>query len=83
MHISGSRAWRVDNSKTVTMKCPVCNNTGEHYMVGLVVGPNLGFIWMPNKYHLGYRKYWLSCPVCNKITKELTAAEAQALRSIY
>lgn len=81
MHLSGVQPYKVDNSKTVEMECPICNRTGDHYMVGAVVGPNLGFFWLPNKYHLGYRKYWLACPTCGNISKELSRDEASILKS--
>lgn len=81
MHISGVEPYKVENSGTVEMKCPTCNKTSHHYMVGAVVGPNLGFFWLPNKYHLGYRKYWLACPICNNISKELSSSEATVLKN--
>jgi hypothetical protein len=81
MHISGVKPYKVNGSNTVQMECPTCNRICEHYFVGAVVGPNLGFFCLPNKYHLGFRKYWLTCPN-NNISKELTSAEASSLRNI-
>ena len=72
--------WKVNNTKTVKRKCSHCGNTSDHYVMGTLVGPALGFIFQPAKTKLGFRKYYLACPICNKISKQLSRAELEHLK---
>ena len=72
--------WKVKGTKTVKRKCANCDNTAEHYVLGSLVGPALGFIFQPAKTKLGFRKYYLACPICNRISKELTRSELEYLK---
>ncbi len=83
MYITSGRSneWIVKNAKTVTKKCFYCNNTGEHYVIGRLIGPALGFIFQPAKTKLGFKKYYLVCPICNKISKELARNELEYLKN--
>jgi hypothetical protein len=81
MNIHGVKPYVVNGAKTLSAICPVCQSQENLFLVGAVVGPNLGFFWLPNKYHLGYRKYWLKCPRCSNIVKEMTHAEVIVLKS--
>ena len=79
----GANEWKVNNTKTVTRKCLYCGNTGEHYVLARLVGPALGFIFQPAKTKLGFRKYYLVCPICHRISKELTKNELEYLKEHY
>lgn len=75
-----SNQWKVNGTKTVRRKCLHCNNTAEHYVLGTLIGPALGFIFQPAKTKLGFKKYYLICPVCNRVSKELTKPELEHLK---
>lgn len=75
-----SNQWKVTRTKTVRKKCLNCDNTTEHYVLGTLIGPALGFIFQPAKTKLGFRKYYLVCPICNHISNELTKTELQHLK---
>ena len=78
---SGSQnQWKVNGTKTVKHKCAYCGNTDNHYVLASLVGPTLGFIFQPTKTKLGFRKYYLVCPICNKISKELSRSELEYLK---
>jgi len=72
--------WKVKETKTVKRKCSNCGNTDNHYVVASLVGPTLGFIFQPAKTKLGFRKYYLACPICNRISKELSHSELDYLK---
>lgn len=78
---SGSQnQWKVKGIKPVKKKCSHCNNTSEHYVMGSLIGPVLGFMFQPAKTKLGFRKYYLVCPICNRISKEITRGELNYLK---
>lgn len=72
--------WKVNNTKTKKIKCLHCGNTSDHYVTGTLVGPALGFIFQPAKTKLGFRKYYLTCPICNRVSKELSRSELEYLK---
>ena len=72
--------WKVSNTKTKSIKCSHCGNTSEHYVMGTLVGPALGFIFQPAKTKLGFKKYYLTCPICNRVSKELSHSELEYLK---
>lgn len=72
--------WKVNGTKTVKKKCSHCDNTSQHYVMASLVGPALGFIFQPAKTKLGFRKYYLVCPICNRISKEITRSELDYLK---
>lgn len=72
--------WKVDRTKTAKRKCDHCGNKDEHYVLASLTGPALGFIFQPAKTKLGFRKYYLACPICNRISKELSRSELDYLK---
>ena len=72
--------WKVNNTKTINQKCYHCGNTSEHYVLASLVGPALGFIFQPAKTKIGFRKYYLACSICNRISKEISKSELNYLK---
>lgn len=78
---SGSmNTWVEKNTREVIQTCSHCRNTVPHYVGGQLVGPALGFVFIPAKYNLGYKKYFLICSTCNFVYKKLTKAEVNNLK---
>lgn len=75
-----SNQWKVNRTKTVKKKCLYCNNTADHYVLGTLIGPALGFVFQPAKTKLGFRKYYLVCPICNRVSKVLSKIELEHLK---
>jgi hypothetical protein len=65
--ISSSQGYKVDGSKTQKITCHKCRNTSEHELFAFPKGIQLGFIWIPQKYKLGAREYYLKCPICDNL----------------
>ena len=72
--------WKVDGMRTVRMKCPNCSNTTDHFVMGANTGFHLGFIFQSARTRLGIKKYFLTCPICRNMTKELTKSELEYLK---
>lgn len=68
MIISSSKGYKVDFAKTQKLNCKKCHNESEHELYGFPKGIQLGFIWIPQKYRLGAREYYLKCPICDQLT---------------
>lgn len=68
MIISTSQSYKVEGSKTQKINCSKCNNDSSHELYAFPKGLQLGFIWIPQKYKLGLRKYYLKCPICDNLT---------------
>ena len=64
---------------TTRCQCPRCGNTSEHRVYIIPHGPQLGLVFL-SKPLLGLRKYYLTCPVCGGLTREITKEQALALR---
>ncbi len=71
--------WELAGAKTVTMRCENCGNTAEHFVYVAPSGPQLGIVFL-RKPLLGARKYFLTCRVCGLLAKELTKAQAEAMK---
>ncbi len=70
----------MENSTTQSMKCPNCGNTTEHVVYVHPHGPVVGLIFM-KKPLLSMKQYFLACPICSHLTKELTKQQAEAMRN--
>ena len=57
-----------------TIKCQRCLNVCEHKAYGYLVGPTLGFIWLPQELHIGFKEFYYVCSICGfkneKISQE-------------
>lgn len=83
MFFTSNTSWKEKGTRTVELKCNHCGNTEENYVAGELDGLNMGFIFMPKKYWLGKRTYFLACPICGYANKELSRTEIESLRSSY
>lgn len=81
MWMSSNNSWKVPNTKTVEMTCNHCGNTSENYVMAELAGISLGFIFMPARTRIGFRRYYLVCNVCNKVNKRLSINEVQHLKT--
>lgn len=72
--------WKEKECKKITLKCPKCRNTTLHYVVGILKGPSIGIIFLPQKYYLGPKQYGLMCPICNNITKIISKEKKEELK---
>jgi hypothetical protein len=79
MFLRQFNGWREENAMTQTIKCPNCGNTTEHYLYVAPHGIQLAFVFM-SKPLVGAKKYYLACPKCDHLTKELSKEQAQVLR---
>lgn len=80
MFYANHNYWKEDNCKTISLKCPNCGNTTEHFVIGGLNGFSLGLIFIPQKYHIGKKQYALMCPICNNISKLISSYEKDALK---
>jgi len=71
--------WAQEESNTQQMKCPNCWNTTDHYVYVAPHGIQVRILFL-RKPLLGARKYFLACPNCNHLTKELSKEQALAMR---
>lgn len=79
MFIKNYRGWRLENSGTISDTCANCHNTGQHFVYVAPVGFQMGVVFS-RKPLLGAKKYFLACPVCGHLSKELSREQALALR---
>lgn len=79
MFIKQYNGWELENAKTTSFLCSNCNNTTEHFVFVAPYGPQAGLIFL-KKPILGARKYFLACPICGNLTKEITKEQALALK---
>ena len=73
------KGWRLDGARTIEQKCTNCNNTAEHFVYVTPHGFQLGVIFR-KKPLVGRRKYYLACSICGYMPKELTKAQAMAMK---
>lgn len=79
MFITSYRGWRLDGSQTVLDTCANCHNTAPQFVYVAPVGFQMGVVFS-RKPLLGARKYFLACPVCGHLIKELSREQALAMR---
>jgi len=72
-------AWPFGGTRTEQLQCPNCHNTTDHVVYEVPKGPQLGLIFTKEPL-LGFRSYYLVCPTCGYMTKQLTKAQALAMR---
>ncbi len=77
---NSSNQWKVKNTKEVKLKCNHCGNTCDHYVLGCLTGPAFGFVLQPASTKLGFKKYYLTCSICNQINKEISKEELNHLK---
>ena len=70
--------WPLEGADTEVLKCEHCGNTAEHFVYVAPKGIQLGVIFM-KKPLLGMKKYFLACPVCGYLPKEITKEQAMAM----
>lgn len=73
------KAWPQENSSTELLKCSHCGNTTQHQVYVEPTGPQFSFIFLSRPL-AGFKKYSLVCPTCGHQAKELTKAQAAAMR---
>ena len=79
MFIKSRGGWIMKNTTTQRMRCPNCGNTTDHVVYVHPYGPQIGFIFLERPL-LSMKQYFLACPVCSHLTKDLTKMQAEALR---
>jgi len=79
MFIKSYNGWQLDDAQTVTDTCANCHNSGEHFVYVAPSGFQMGIAFV-KKPLIGARKYFLACPVCGHLSKELSREQAFALR---
>jgi Zn finger protein HypA/HybF involved in hydrogenase expression len=75
MFIISRDGWVLASTRTVSLQCDNCQNTGEHVVWVHPGGLQLGFMLM-KKCISTNKKYYLMCPTCSNATRELTKYEA-------
>lgn len=70
--------WTLKGARTVEQKCCKCGNTGNHFVYVLPKGHQLGLIFL-KKPLIGRRQYFLVCPTCAYLARELTKQQAQSM----
>ena len=70
----------MSGTKTVSKKCVSCKNTSEHVVWKEPHGPQIGTIFSRTKM-LGMKKYYLICPVCSTVERELTREQVDAMKN--
>jgi len=79
MFLKQYSGWELEGAGTVSIRCPHCHNTSEHFVYVAPYGFQLGVIFAA-KPLVGKRKYFLACPVCGWLTQEISKEQAYALR---
>ena len=80
MFIKEFQGWPLEGAATLSMKCPNCGNTTEHYVHVAPVGFQVGVIFS-KKSLFGKRRFFLACPTCDNLTKELSKQQAHSMRT--
>jgi hypothetical protein len=73
------QGWPMQGTRTVEEKCVNCSNTADHFVYVAPSGFQLGLIFL-RKPLAGKRKYYLACPICGFMSRELTKEQACALK---
>lgn len=71
--------WELEGTSTTALTCGHCGNVSEHAVYVMPVGPQFGLIFLRRPL-IGARKYYLACRVCGAFARELTKAQADAMR---
>lgn len=71
--------WVMEGSRTVSQKCTHCGNTSDHFVYVAPKGPQMGLIFR-KKPLLGAKSYFLVCSICRYSVRELTKAQAEAMK---
>lgn len=67
MIISSSNGYLVENSVKEKLLCRNCHNNAIHELYAYPKGLQLGFFWIPDKYKIGLREYYLKCTICSNL----------------
>ena len=73
------KGWPLKGTETVEQQCSNCGNTGEHFVYVMPKGLQFGFVFL-KKPLVGKRQYFLACPTCGFMSKELSKKQAQAMK---
>jgi hypothetical protein len=76
MFLKQYNGWPLENSSTQTLKCPHCGNTTDHFVYVAPHGFQIGLAFMSRPL-LGAKKYFLACPTCSNLTREITKEQAE------
>lgn len=79
MFIKSYNTWKLEDTKTVELKCSHCSNTTSHFVCVAPHGVQFGIVFM-KKPIVGMKKYFLQCPICDNLSKEITREQAYALK---
>jgi hypothetical protein len=71
--------WELEGARTLQQKCSHCSNTTDHVVCVHPKGFQLGTVFR-KKPLIGKRQYFLACPTCSFIAKELTKEQAMAMK---
>ena len=77
---SGSKGFIVAKSHSRKIDCPRCLNNAEHKIYAYLKGPTLGFIWLPDKYHLGFKDYYYRCEICGNNSRKISKEEVDLIK---
>jgi len=72
-------AWLLKGASTQELKCQNCGNTTDHDVYVVPRGFQLGIVFMKRSL-VGMRSYFLVCPTCGFMGKQLTKEQAVAMR---
>lgn len=79
MFIKSSGGWIMENTTTQSMRCQNCGNTTDHVVYVHPYGPQVGLVFLQRPL-LSLKQYFLACPVCSHLAKQLSKPQAEALR---
>lgn len=82
MIISGRKGYKIHSVKDQEILCDNCNNLSMHEVFAFPKGVQLKFIWMPQRLGVGLRDYYLKCPICDHLTKQLTLTEVNNMKGV-
>lgn len=82
MIISGRKGYKIHSAKDQEILCDNCNNLSMHEVFAFPKGVQLKFIWMPQRLGVGLRDYYLKCPICDNLTKQLTLTDVNNMKGV-
>ena len=77
---SNSRGYVVAKDHNRKLLCSRCLNNSEHKIYAYLKGPTLGFIWMPEKFHVGFKDYFYRCEICGNNSMKISKEEVDLIK---
>ncbi len=79
MFFKDFQGWAQDQSNTLSVRCPNCGNTCDHYIYVAPYGIQIGVIFMKRPL-LSLKKYFLLCSTCDFVNREISKQQAESMR---